>query len=224
MSRLLVTRELFDAFMLHFQVLPQFWEYVLLFGAKIRENEMSPPQLRFRKLAVDETELRTRCSVGFGTGIHHTMYGLRYAELNKRGGNRPWSIRQTAIYHQYTAVDKSSSWVMIAPSERIQSSLDLYVGSCTDLAALNPFEIHVLIVDSALANWRSYIIALTEQITHQVRRAVCRQLKLQLLISCSRTEYLLPQPTGKIHFSLSMYSSMPSSSASFVGALELRRS
>lgn len=60
--------------MLKFQVLPQFWEYVLLFGAKFCENEMSPPQLRFRRLAADKTELRTRCSVGFGTEIRHTMY------------------------------------------------------------------------------------------------------------------------------------------------------
>lgn len=165
MSRLSVTRELFEAFMLHFQVLPQFWEYVLLFGAKFCEDEMSPPQLRFRRLAADKTELRTRCSAGF-----ECAYGLRYAELNKRGGNRPWSIRQTAIYHKYTAVDKSSSWVMIAASQRTRASLDLYIGNAgsrIDLASLNPFEIHALVLDSALTNWRSYIIALTEQITHQ---------------------------------------------------------
>lgn len=74
MNRLLVTRKLFEAFMLHFQVLPQFWEYVSLFRAKFCENEMSPPQLRFRRLAVDKTELRTRYSAGFGTEIRHMMY------------------------------------------------------------------------------------------------------------------------------------------------------
>lgn len=162
MSRLLVTRKLFEAFMLHFRVLPQFWEYVLLFGAKFAENEMSPPQLRFRMMAADKTELRTRCSAGF-----ECAYGLRFAELNKRGGNRPWSIRQTAIHHKYKAANKSSSWVMIAASEKTQSSLDLYARSCTDLASLNPFEFHVLILDSALSNWRSYIIFLTERLTHQ---------------------------------------------------------
>ena len=61
---------------------------------------------------------------------------------------------------------------MIAAPERTKSSLERYVASCTDLASLNPFEIHVLIFDSALANWRSYIIALTEKISLQVRRAV----------------------------------------------------
>ena len=182
MSRLLVTRKLFEALMFHFQVLPQFWEYVLLFGVKFGENEMSPPQLRFRRLAVDKTERRTQCSAGFGTKHYPIVfpstrslidtecaYGLRYAELNNREGSNPWSIRQTAIYHKYTAADKSSGWIMIAASERTRSSLDLYVKNCTDLALFNPFEFHVLVLDSALANWRSYIIDLTERITLQVR-------------------------------------------------------
>lgn len=60
--------------MLHFQVLPQFWEYGLLFRAKFCENEMSPPQLRFRRLPADKTEPRTRCSDGFGTKIRHMIY------------------------------------------------------------------------------------------------------------------------------------------------------
>ena len=60
--------------MLHFQILPQFWEYVLLFGAKFCENEISPPQLRFRRLAADKTGLRTLCSGGFGTKIRHMIY------------------------------------------------------------------------------------------------------------------------------------------------------
>lgn len=76
MSRLLVTRKLFDEFMAQFQVLPQFWEYVLLFGSKFRENEMSPPQLRFRSLAADEAEVRTHYLAGFGTDIPHTMFSL----------------------------------------------------------------------------------------------------------------------------------------------------
>ena len=179
---------------------------------------MSPPQLRFRRLAADKTERRTQCSAGFGTKLYtivfastrsliHTecAYGLRYAELNNREGNSPWSIRQTAIYHKYTAADKSSSWIMIAASERTRSSLDRYVKSCTDLVSFNPFEIHVLVLDSALANWRSYIIDLTERITRQVRRSAFLRLNSFLLISCSRTRCLSHLSMGEIHFSFSMY-------------------
>ena len=150
-------------------------------------------------------------------------YGLRYAELTKRDGSNPWSIRQTAICHKYTAVDESSIWTMIAASETTRSSLDLYVRSCTDLASLNPFEIHVLVLDSALANWRLYIIALTERITHQVRRAACCRLDSPLLIICSRTKYLWHPLMGMIHPSFLMYAAIPRALTLFI-ELELPRS
>lgn len=96
-------------------------------------------------------------------------YGLRYAELNNRRVQNPWSLRQTVVYHKYKANDESSSWVMIAASKRTETSLDRYIESCEDIAQLNPFEIHLIVLDTALANWRPYIVDLTERITQQVR-------------------------------------------------------
>jgi len=58
---------------------------------------------------------------------------------------------------------------MIAASKRTKRSLDRYVRSCNNLASLNPFEIHVIVLDTALENWRPYIIALTERVMQQVR-------------------------------------------------------
>lgn len=113
---------------------------------------------------------------------------------------------------------------MIAASERTQVSLDRYAASCTDVVSLNPFEIHVLVLDSALANWRSYLIVLTEQVTHQVRRTICCGLSMLLLISSSRTKCLLPLSMGRIHLSFLMYTPVPSSSTPLSMAFELRRS
>lgn len=96
-------------------------------------------------------------------------YGIRYAELNNRSVEDPWSIRQTAIYHKFKANDRSSSWVMIAASKRTETSLDRYIKSCKDIAQLDPFEIHLIVLDTALANWRPYIVGLTEKVTQQVR-------------------------------------------------------
>ena len=57
---------------------------------------------------------------------------------------------------------------MISASERTEVALDRYIRSCTDVASLNAFEIHVIVLDNALANWRPYIIDLTERVTQQV--------------------------------------------------------
>ena len=61
---------------------------------------------------------------------------------------------------------------MISASQKTELCLDRYVRSCSNLADLNPFEIHLMILDTALANWHSYIVYLTEQITAQVSLAL----------------------------------------------------
>ena len=96
-------------------------------------------------------------------------YAFRYAERNNRSVQEPWSIRQTAIYQKFKATYRSSSWVMIAASERTETSLDRYIKSCENITQLNPFEIHLVVLDTILANWRPYIVGLTERITQQVR-------------------------------------------------------
>ncbi|KAL9136704.1 MAG: hypothetical protein Q9175_002081 [Cornicularia normoerica] len=61
---------------------------------------------------------------------------------------------------------------MIAASKRTETSLDRYLKSCKDIAQLNPFEIHLIVLDTALANWRPYIVGLTERITQQTDRVL----------------------------------------------------
>ena len=38
----------------------------------------------------------------------------------------------------------------------------------SDILESNPFEIHLIVLDNVLANWRPYIIYLTKKITEQV--------------------------------------------------------
>ena len=97
-------------------------------------------------------------------------YSLKYVELNKRSLRKPWSIRQTAIYHQHACEQqgKVSTWLFVAPSERTKLSVESYMRESSDMIALNPFEIHLIVLDNLLANWRPYITYLTEKITEQV--------------------------------------------------------
>lgn len=96
-------------------------------------------------------------------------YGIIYAELNQRDISKPWSLRQSVIYHKYRTLTGCSTWVIIAPSETTEISLDRYVRSSAKLNTLNPFEIHVLVLNSAMENWRQYIVDLTERVSQQVR-------------------------------------------------------
>ena len=65
-SRLLLSRELFEALMSQFVIFPRFKEFVLLFGLKHGENDIGPPQLRFRKLPTYRESSGYQLSAGFG--------------------------------------------------------------------------------------------------------------------------------------------------------------
>ncbi|KAL2049176.1 hypothetical protein ABVK25_010526 [Lepraria finkii] len=166
-SRLHVTRDLFDALMVKFDIFPRLQEFILLFGAKHGENELSPPQLRFRRLASNNLQ---------GSGLEQDgfecAYGLRYVDFHNRDAKRPWSIRQTVIYHKYEAKSNSSTWVLISASKKTEEILDSYMGGCGGYASVNPFEIHLLILDTALTNWRRYIVDLTDKIRKQSDRVL----------------------------------------------------
>lgn len=98
-------------------------------------------------------------------------YALRYVELNNRNTQKPWSLRQTAVYHRYDAKDDVSTWVMISASQKMETCMDRYVKSLRSVSAPNPFNVHVLLFDTALANWRPFIISLTQKINKQVSSA-----------------------------------------------------
>ncbi|MCJ1263928.1 hypothetical protein MMC22_003798 [Lobaria immixta] len=166
-SRLCITRKLFEVLMSEFHIFPRFREFVLLFGSKRRENEIGPPRMRFRPLLTNRTELVNRQYTGF-----ECAYGLRYVELNYRGVGKLWSLRQTAMYHKYKVDKKSSTWVIISPSSTAELSLDRYIKDSKVLAAASPFEIHLILLDAALANWRPYILYLTEQVMDQSERVL----------------------------------------------------
>lgn len=69
-SRLLINRDLFETLMSEFVILPRFKEFVLLFGAKHGENEVGPPQLRFRRLVKGGHSDSHQKYFGFGINSH----------------------------------------------------------------------------------------------------------------------------------------------------------
>jgi len=98
-------------------------------------------------------------------------YILRYVEFtNRPGGKNPWSLRQFAIYHRYKPSQRSrcSTWIIVGASQRTEVRLDRYTRSIEDLIEANPFELHVIFLDTALASWRPYLVHLGQLVDYQV--------------------------------------------------------
>lgn len=63
---------------------------------------------------------------------------------------------------------RNSTWLIIALSQRAQGRLDSYISANGDLSRYNPFEVHLLLLDTATANWRPYLVDIAAQINEQV--------------------------------------------------------
>jgi hypothetical protein len=99
-------------------------------------------------------------------------YILRYIEFtNRPGGKFPWSLRQFAVYHRYKPKSgrACSTWILVGTSQRTEKALDDYTRSIEDLSASNPFELHLIFIDTAIASWRPYLVHLTKLVEHQAR-------------------------------------------------------
>jgi hypothetical protein len=166
-SPLTITHELFDSLLLQKNVSPQFRDYVLYMGEREREVEIIPPKLRWIMAATP--------SVHEGRPTFECMYGLRFVELNGRGdASQPtsrWSFRQTAVYCNFGAVPQDSTWIIVTPSRLAQQRLDGYA-SCTHDESANPFEIHLLLLDTAMANWRHYLVDLAAETDQHAAQAL----------------------------------------------------
>lgn len=103
--------------------------------------------------------------------IPEMMYTLKYAEKNGRPQGNPYSIRQTALYHQYTT-DGAHMWITLHPKNnsafytRLKNVL-LANGGVTYLKQ-NPFGLHVLLLSSYIDNWKRYLSQLSEDFLDSV--------------------------------------------------------
>ncbi|KAI4187924.1 MAG: hypothetical protein L6R41_002499 [Letrouitia leprolyta] len=142
-------------------------------AAKSIQSLIGPPQMRFRRLT-EEISCARKGFSGF-----ECAYALKFAELNNRSTQAPWSVRQTAIYYRYEIAKKFPTLVIISASTKIEVSLKNYLKRVKDISASNPFEIHIIFLDAVIGNWRFYIIYLTERIIKESDKVLVGTIKDQ---------------------------------------------
>jgi len=87
-------------------------------------------------------------------------YSVKYVELNGRNRGDPWSVRQTAVYHQISIETKRSRWIILQPSEstraRLKSVLndDYRQGRSGRSDCMIP---HMVLLSTMVSNWQEYI-------------------------------------------------------------------
>jgi hypothetical protein len=170
-----------------YNTFPQFLDYVHGFGFKLREEDDNfggyDRQLYFQRGdvfegSVDYGKVQTfdlpghAISMVPGTNLWlEFCYCLRYIAKHGREQQNPWSLRQTAVYQRYDSTSRTSKWMIIQPSERLQVELTEYLelkdtitGSVT-ITSCDAHTVHAMVFSSTERNWREYMNTLQRELS-----------------------------------------------------------
>ncbi|KAK5053839.1 hypothetical protein LTR84_001801 [Exophiala bonariae] len=155
---LLITSHLFDYLVGRTHMSPLVKSFILHFGVREREVEISPPALRFVQLSSDHQG---------SENCHECVYGLRFMERNGRSDSeklsRGWSFRQAAISCRYDPLEDGVSWILITVSKHMEQQLNTVVNDKEFIKQSDPIETHYLLIASAISSWRQYLIDLSAE-------------------------------------------------------------
>jgi hypothetical protein len=161
-SRLLASRKLFDGIAKQYGVTSRFKEFVVSHGFKLQEYEYAPPACRYRTLRSSTSDERPK----YG---YECAYGLRYVSPNctQDPHKEKWSVRQFSVYQKFSSVSGTVVWIFIAAPKEIEPRIDSYIKKCSLAAVENPFAMHLILIETALAGWRWYLIDLNKRVQTQ---------------------------------------------------------
>ena len=96
-------------------------------------------------------------------------YTLKYAA---RHGNQdavdPFSIRETGIYHQFTAPTTRSTWILLHPPENIVGLLTKVFSDPSTSDPVTQFHCHALVLEGLSLDWHDYVNYLEERLSDLV--------------------------------------------------------
>jgi hypothetical protein len=88
-------------------------------------------------------------------------YQYKYVEKNNRRQGNPWSIRQTGVYHSYSASSDSNLFILLHPNEesRLQKRVEATLTTPSAMIPLHqsPLKLHLLVLSTYFSNWRWYL-------------------------------------------------------------------
>lgn len=100
------------------------------------------------------------------------MYIFKYAERRMGDPDEPWSIRQTAVYHQQRCRTDESIFLMLHPLYGSHADTQLRQSLKQEDArqgyVQRPINIHILMVTSYLSRWRDYLLYYEDEVQQLV--------------------------------------------------------
>ncbi|KAF1846865.1 uncharacterized protein K460DRAFT_49333 [Cucurbitaria berberidis CBS 394.84] len=106
-------------------------------------------------------------------------YQIRYVEKNQRGGQDPWSLRHTGVFHHHSSTGGIDVIILLHPIrmplaetaiKSLQNDPTTRAGFCD-----NPFLLHTLLFSQYFDNWRWYFRYIGERFAEENNLAMVIQ-------------------------------------------------
>ena len=157
----------------YLQVMPEFLEFLFLFGFQEQAEDLYFSGFRQRSL-LSSFDGATKVPQRSWSGSEIQMcYSLKSVERSKTQIDWPWSIRHCAIYHGFDTDCVRSVWIFIKGDQLMESRikaatkagdlLDLSTSGRIDRAFAAALATHIVMCDWSVEKWRWYIKFLEEQ-------------------------------------------------------------
>ncbi|EAT82301.1 hypothetical protein SNOG_09966 [Parastagonospora nodorum SN15] len=113
------------------------------------------------------------------TGDCDISYQIRYIDNNHRGGQDPWSLRHSGVFHQHSAHEAADTVVLLHPVRQplIDKAIAALKGDAIGRSKIceNPFLLHTLMFAQYFANWRWYLRYVGERFAYENNIAMVEQ-------------------------------------------------
>ena len=161
-----------------FQVKPFFLDFLFLFGRKTYEQGSYFSSFRHSpRLSPD----RPLPLVGRSDIALEICYNLQGAERDRKSVGRPWSVRQTVVYHRLDLRTGACTWLFVKGNDLMKQRVaDSESGTAWQTAAeglSKSLNVHEMVSVWAAKNWRWYLDFLEDSLNEISRRTIEVEVK-----------------------------------------------
>ncbi|KAK5046957.1 hypothetical protein LTR84_007311 [Exophiala bonariae] len=157
-SELSISSTFFNQLCNEISIPREFQDYILYFGRRGYEVEISPPPFDLDGLVTQS---------GSSNPTWMAMGVVRFMEDNGRvnieNPSKQWSIRQTALFSRYDQQQVKAFWLFISISNSVESLLD-EIWTSPEHDTSSPWQTLYTLYHYAACNWRPYVVALMHEL------------------------------------------------------------
>ncbi|KAI9773493.1 MAG: hypothetical protein M1839_002075 [Geoglossum umbratile] len=183
-AQLRITREMLMLSLTYHQVMPAYLDFLFPLGRQVYQRDFHFSGFQHENhLTACEQGLRIP-ELGRSGRDLQLCYSLKSVEPSESNPSRPWSIRQTAIYHSFDIETGAATWILTKGNELMKDRVQLATGPHRlHPPELTSFETVAAAITASLAthlifcswsgeNWRWYINFLEEELQDKTRRVL----------------------------------------------------